>query len=127
DIGIQHKDEGKYHTSGDGGEDRFARTRHGRTIMAAKDEIAQSKRHMEKAIEDLRTKLATIRTGRASISILDRVMVEYYGTPTPLNQVAQLAVPEPTQITVQPYDVSLVGPIEKAIRVSDLNLNPSND
>ncbi|HEX5000844.1 MAG TPA: ribosome recycling factor, partial [Terriglobia bacterium] len=95
--------------------------------MSAKDEIGQCRRHMEKAIEDLRTKLATIRTGRASISILDRVQVEYYGVPTPLNQVAQLAVPEPTQITVQPYDVSLVGPIEKAIRSSDLNLNPSND
>jgi ribosome recycling factor len=96
-------------------------------MMGAKDEIGQCRRHMEKAVEDLRTKLATIRTGRASISILDRVQVEYYGTPTPLNQVAQLAVPEPTQITVQPYDASLVGPIEKAIRSSDLNLNPSND
>src|SRR4029077_1687528 len=68
-----------------------------------------------------------IRTGRASISILDNIQVEYYGTPTPINQVAQLGTPDPTLITVQPYDVSLVGPIEKAIRASDLGLNPSND
>jgi ribosome recycling factor len=90
-------------------------------------EIAQVRSHMEKAVEDMRTKLATIRTGRASISILDRVHVDYYGAPTPLNQVAQLAAADATMITVQPYDASLVGPIERAIRLSDLNLNPSND
>ena len=82
---------------------------------------------MEKAIEDIRKELSSIRTGRASISILDNIQVDYYGTPTPINQVAQLATPDPTLVTVQPYDVSLVGPIEKSIRASDLGLNPSND
>ena len=95
--------------------------------MAIKDEIAQIRKGMEKAIEDIRKQLASIRTGRASISILDNIQVDYYGVPTPINQVAQLAAPEPTQVTVQPYDVSLVGPIEKSIRASDLGLNPQND
>ena len=95
--------------------------------MAIKDEIAQVHKRMDKAIDDIRKELATIRTGRASISILDSVQVDYYGVPTPINQVAQLATPDPTLITVQPYDASLVGPIEKSIRASDLGLNPSND
>src|SRR6478672_1108438 len=95
--------------------------------MAIKDEIAQIRRRMEKAVEDLRKELSTIRTGRASISILDHIQVDYYGVPTPINQVAQLATPEATLVTVQPYDVSLVGPVEKSIRASDLGLNPSND
>jgi ribosome recycling factor len=95
--------------------------------MAIKDEVAQIRKRMEKAIDDIRKELASIRTGRASISILDNIQVEYYGTPTPINQVAQLGTPEPTLITVQPYDASLVGPIEKSIRASDLGLNPSND
>ncbi|PYS43122.1 MAG: ribosome recycling factor [Acidobacteria bacterium] len=95
--------------------------------MGMKDEIAQIRKRMEKAIEDIRKELATIRTGRASISILDNIQVDYYGVPTPISQVAQLATPEATLITVQPYDVSLVGPIEKSIRASDLGLNPSND
>jgi len=95
--------------------------------MAIKDEVAQLRKRMEKAIDDIRKELASIRTGRASISILDNIQVDYYGTPTPINQVAQLGTPDPTLVTVQPYDVSLVGPIEKAIRASDLGLNPSND
>jgi len=95
--------------------------------MTAKEEIVQIKRRMEKAVDDLRKELTTIRTGRASISILDNIMVDYYGSPTPINQVAQLATPDGTLITVQPYDASLVGPVEKAIRTSDLGLNPSND
>jgi ribosome recycling factor len=95
--------------------------------MAMKDEIAQIRKRMEKAIDDIRKELASLRTGRASISILDNIQVDYYGVPTPINQVAQLATPEPTLVTVQPYDVSLVGPIEKSIRASDLGLNPSND
>jgi len=96
-------------------------------MSTTKEEIAQIRKRMDKAVEDLRKELATIRTGRASISILDNIQVDYYGVPTPINQVAQLATPEASQITVQPYDVSLVGPIEKAIRASDLGLNPSND
>jgi ribosome recycling factor len=95
--------------------------------MTAKEEIIQIKRRMEKAVDDLRKELTTIRTGRASISILDNITVDYYGSPTPINQVAQLATPDGTLITVQPYDASLVGPVEKAIRTSDLGLNPSND
>ncbi len=82
---------------------------------------------MEKVVSDFQHALSTIRTGRASISILDPVKVDYYGTPTPLNQVATLHVPEPSLITVQPWDVSQIGPIEKAIRSADLGLNPSND
>src|SRR5436853_3203465 len=95
--------------------------------MAIKDEVAQIRKRMEKAIDDIRKELSSIRTGRASISILDNIQVDYYGVPTPINQLAQLGTPEPTLITVQPYDVSLVGPIDKAIRASDLGLNPSND
>lgn len=95
--------------------------------MPAKEEIASARHRMEKAIEDFRKELTTIRTGRASITILDNINVDYYGVPSPINQVAQLAVPEATLITVQPYDVSLLGPIERAIRLSDPGLNPSND
>jgi ribosome recycling factor len=96
-------------------------------MSTTKEEIVKIRTRMEKAVEDLRKELTTIRTGRASISILDSIQVDYYGTPTPINQAAQLGTPDATLITVQPYDVSLVGPIEKAIRASDLGLNPSND
>src|SRR5262245_28664884 len=92
-----------------------------------KDIIQKTKTRMEKVVEDLRRELAGVRSGRASLSLLDHIMVEYYGTPTPLNQVGTLAVPEPNLITAQPWDVSLLSAIEKAIRASDLGLNPSND
>ena len=82
---------------------------------------------MEKAITDLQHEMAAIRTGRATLGILDHIRVDYYGTPTPLNQVANLHVPEPSLITIQPWDVSQIGAIEKAIRISDLGLNPAND
>jgi ribosome recycling factor len=95
--------------------------------MTTKEEIVQIRKRMEKAIEDIRKDLASIRTGRASISILDSINVDYYGVPTPINQVASLGTPDATLVTVQPFDVSLIGPIEKAIRGSDLGLNPSND
>ncbi len=88
---------------------------------------AQSKARMEKTLEDLRAALATIRTGRASISLLDHVKMDYYGTPTPVNQLATLSVPEHSMILVQPWDVSQIGNLEKAIRTSDLGLNPMND
>jgi ribosome recycling factor len=94
---------------------------------SVKEVEAHVKTRMEKAIADLQHELATIRTGRASLGVLDHIRVDYYGTPTPLNQVANLHVPEPSMITVQPWDVSQIGPIEKAIRTSDLGLNPSND
>jgi len=87
----------------------------------------QAKTRMEKTKADLQHELATIRTGRASLSLLDHVRADYYGTLTPLNQLATLAVPEPTMITVQPWDVSQIGVIEKAIRAADLGLNPAND
>jgi ribosome recycling factor len=86
-----------------------------------------AKSRMDKVLSDLQHSMAGIRTGRASVALLDSVRVDYYGTPTPLNQVATLHVPEPSMITVQPWDVSQIGPIEKAIRASDLGLNPSND
>src|SRR5579862_1502879 len=94
---------------------------------SVKDVEASLKTRMEKAVSDLQHDMASIHTGRASLGILDHIRVDYYGTPTPLNQVANLHVPEPALITVQPWDVSQIGPIEKAIRVSDLGLNPAND
>ena len=96
--------------------------------FATVKEIEQhAKARMERTKADLQHELGTIRTGRASLSLLDHVRVDYYGTPTPLNQLATLAVPEPTMITVQPWDVSQIGAIEKAIRSADLGLNPAND
>lgn len=86
-----------------------------------------AKQRMEKALADLQHAMAAIRTGRASVHLLDNVRVDYYGTPTPLNQVGNLHVPEPGLITVQPWDVSQIGAIEKAIRASDLGVNPAND
>jgi ribosome recycling factor len=85
------------------------------------------KTRMEKAVSDLQHEMASIRTGRASLGILDHIRVDYYGTPTPLNQLANLHVPEPSLITISPWDMSQIGPIEKAIRASDLGLNPAND
>jgi ribosome recycling factor len=99
----------------------------GPTYNSIKEVETQIKTRMEKAISDLQHEMAAIRTGRASLSILDHIRVDYYGTPTPLNQVANLHVPEPSLITIQPWDVSQIGPIEKSIRTSDLGLNPSND
>jgi ribosome recycling factor len=92
-----------------------------------KETIAQARTRMGKALEDFRHELAGVRTGRASTALLESMRVDYYGTPTPLNQVATLGVPEPTMLTVQPWDASLLGAIDKAIRASDLGLNPMND
>src|SRR5437764_4695310 len=95
--------------------------------MSEKDVIKESRPRMEAVIEDVRRKLATVRTGRAAANLMDSVTVEYYGTPTPLTQLASVHVPEPQMITVQPWDQTQLGAIEKAIRASDLGLNPSND
>jgi ribosome recycling factor len=95
--------------------------------MTVKEIESNSKNRMEKVLADLQHAMASVRTGRASVSLLDSIRVDYYGTPTPLNQVATLHVPEPSMITAQPWDSSLIGPIEKAIRGSDLGLNPQND
>src|SRR5258708_2371082 len=99
----------------------------GPAFKSVKDVEISAKSRMEKAVSDLQHAMASIRTGRASVSLLDHIRVDYYGTPTPLNQLANLHVPEPTLITVQPWDVSQVGAIEKAIRAADLGLNPAND
>jgi ribosome recycling factor len=99
----------------------------GQTFTNAKEVEAHMKTRMEKAIGDLQHEMASIRTGRATLSLLDNIRVDYYGAPTPLNQVGNLHVPEPSMITIQPWDISQIGAIEKAIRVSDLGLNPSND
>jgi ribosome recycling factor len=95
--------------------------------MEIKEIISDARKRMDNAVEDARKKLTTLRTGRASVNLLDNVTVEYYGTPMPLNQVATIHAPEATLITLQPFDPTQLGPIEKAIRASDLGLNPSND
>ena len=95
--------------------------------MNEKDVIKEARPRMEGAVDDFRRKLATIRTGRAAVSLLDTVMVDYYGTPTPLNQMASVHAPEPQMLTVQPWDQTQISAIEKAIRAADLGLNPSND
>jgi ribosome recycling factor len=89
--------------------------------------IDSAQKGMQKCIEDMKINLATIRTGRASIGILDNVQANYYGTPTPLNQMASLSVPEPSMILIQPWDSSTISAIEKAILASDLGLTPTND
>ena len=95
--------------------------------MPVKEELARVEERMGTAVEDLRRELSSIRTGRASLSLFDNINVDYYGVPTPINQVATLSIPEPSMVTLQPYDVSLIGDIEKAILASDLGLNPAND
>jgi ribosome recycling factor len=82
---------------------------------------------MTKALDSFKRDLNKVRTGRASLTLLDDIRVDYYGTPTPLNQVGTLAVPEPRLITIQPWEKNLIGEIEKAIMKSDLGLNPSSD
>jgi ribosome recycling factor len=95
--------------------------------MEIKDIASDARKRMDAAVEDARKKLTTVRTGRASVSLLDNVSVEYYGTEMPLNQVATIHAPEPTMVTVQPFDPTQLANIEKAIRASELGLNPSND
>lgn len=95
--------------------------------MSEKDVIKDGKPRMEAAVEDCRRKLGTIRTGRAAVGLLDSVIVDYYETPTPLNQMASIHVAEPQLLTVQPWDMTQLGAIEKAIRAADLGLNPTND
>ena len=89
--------------------------------------FSEVNKRMDAAIEHLKHELAGVRTGRASTSLLDHVHVEAYGSKVPLNQVAGLSIPEPTLIVAQPFDPSLLAAVERAIRVSDLGLNPSND
>lgn len=91
------------------------------------DVMTDAETRMSKAMDALRSHLGSIRTGRASPSLLDRIQVEYYGTQTPLNQLANISVPEPRLLAVQPWDRSSISAIERAIMKSDLGLNPSND
>ncbi len=95
--------------------------------MPLKPMVADAKTRMRSTVDTVLRELATMRTGRASVAMLDTIRVDYYGTPTPLTQVGNLAVPDPTLITLQPWDPSLLPAIEKAIRTSDLDLNPQND
>ena len=95
--------------------------------MPIKSLIADAKQRMDATTETVRRELSAMRTGRASLSMLDNIRVDYYGTPTPLNQVGNLGIPDPTLITIQPWDPSTLPAIEKAIRASDLDLNPQND
>jgi ribosome recycling factor len=96
-------------------------------IPGLKETYVQLKTRMDKAVEDFRKAMAATRTGRASVHMLDSVTVDYYGSQMPLNQIAQVHAPEPQMITVQPFDPSQIGAIEKAIRSAELGLNPMND
>jgi len=95
--------------------------------MSASTVANETKPKMELVVEDFKRKLTNVRTGRATVGLLDTVMVDYYGTPTPLNQMASVAVPEPQLLTIQPWDISQVNAVEKAIIAANLGMNPSND
>jgi ribosome recycling factor len=97
------------------------------TIATTRDAMAAAKTRMDKAVEDFRKDLATLRTGRANTSLLDSIRIDYHGTPMPVNQLGTVTTPEPTMIVVSPWDPSAVPLIDKAIRTSDLGLNPTND
>jgi ribosome recycling factor len=96
-------------------------------LPALKDSYPQLRARMDKAVQDFQTNLASTRTGRASVHMLDQVKVEYYGTYTPLSQLAQVTTPDANTIIIQPWDPSVLGEIEKALRTSDLGFNPQND
>jgi ribosome recycling factor len=97
------------------------------SIPALKDIQQQLKSRMEKAVDDFRANLASTRTGRASVHMLDQIKVSYYGSDMPLNQVAQVTAPDANLILIQPWDPSILGDIEKALQASDLGFNPQND
>jgi ribosome recycling factor len=97
------------------------------TISNTKEAMAQARARMDKAIEDFRKELAGLRTGRANVALLDHIRVDYHGTPMPINQLGTLSVPEPTMILISPWDPTATTAIDKAIRTSDLGLNPSSD
>ncbi len=95
--------------------------------MPQQDVLSRAALRMDSTVADTRQKVGTVRTGRATIGILDGISVDYYGTPTPLNQIAKLSVPEANLIVAQPFDQSILGDMERAIMASDLGFNPSND
>ncbi len=96
-------------------------------VMSSQDVIKETGPKMDLVVEDFKRKLTNVRTGRATVGLLDTVSVDYYGTPTPLNQMASVAVPEPQLLTIQPWDISQLAAVEKAIISANLGLNPSND
>jgi len=91
------------------------------------DFVKDAEVRMQKTVESVKSDFASVRAGRANASVLDRIQVEYYGTPTPLQQVAAISSPDPRQLVIQPWDSSLLRPIEKAIQTSELGINPQND
>ena len=95
------------------------------TIATTKDAMAAAKTRMEKAVDDFRKELASVRTGRANAAILDHVRVDYHGTPMPVNQLGSVTIPDATMLVITPWDPSAVPLIDKAIRTSDLGLNPT--
>jgi ribosome recycling factor len=95
--------------------------------MAIEDLVQDASRRMDKSVEAAQTEFATLRTGRASPTLLDRVQIDYYGQQTPLNQLATISAPEPRLLTIQPFDPNSVSTIERAIQESDLGLTPNND
>jgi ribosome recycling factor len=97
------------------------------TFATTKEAIAAGKTRMEKAVEDFRKELGTVRTGRANAALLDSVRVDYHGTPMPVNQLGTVTVPDAAMLVISPWDPGAVGLIDKAIRASDLGLNPTND
>lgn len=97
------------------------------TVTSTKDAMAQARTRMEKAVEDFRRELAGVRTGRANVSLLDHIRVDYHGTPLPINQLGTLTVPDPAMILISPWDPNAVTAIDKAIRTADLGLNPLSD
>ena len=96
-------------------------------IANTKDALNQARTRMEKAVEDFRKELAGVRTGRANVALLDHIRVDYHGTPMPINQLGTMTVPDPAMIVISPWDPSVVQAIDKAIRTSDLGLNPATD
>ena len=96
-------------------------------IPALKDTYIQLKERMDKAVKDFQTQITALRTGRASVHMLDNVRVDYYGTPTPINQIAQVNAPDATSIVIQPWDPGVIKEIENALRTSDNSFNPQND
>jgi ribosome recycling factor len=97
------------------------------TIVTTKDAMAAAKTRMEKAVDDFRKELASVRTGRANAAILDHVRVDYHGTPMPVNQLGSVTIPDASMLVITPWDPSAVPLIDKAIRSSDLGLNPTTD
>jgi ribosome recycling factor len=96
-------------------------------VTNVKEAMAQARTRMEKTVEDFRRELAGVRTGRANVSLLDAIRVDYHGTPMPINQLGSLSTPDPTTILIAPWDPGAVALIDKAIRTSDLGLNPASD